>query len=72
MPPLFLVAWGVCHRSGLSLTLPLDQVESSQGRKQPKPGDASKDRHPSLTQSLCLPSSVGITPDLVHPMLTHY
>ena len=33
-PPLLLIAWGAYHKSGLSLTLPLDQGESSQGRKQ--------------------------------------
>ena len=33
MPPLLLVSWGVCCKSGLSSTLPLNQGESSQGKK---------------------------------------
>ena len=71
-PPLLLVAWGVCHKSSLSLTLPLDQGESSQERKQPEPGDVLKGRCPSLIQFLCLPSIIGIAPGSVHPMLSHY
>ena len=71
-PPLLLVAWGAHHKSSPSLTLPLNQGESSQGRKQLEPGDVLKDRHPSLIQFLCPPSIVGIAPDLVHPTLSHY
>ena len=33
-PASFLGAWGAHHRSGLSLTLLLNQGESGQGRKQ--------------------------------------
>ena len=71
-PPLPLVAWGACHESILSLTLPLDQGESSQGRKQLEPGNVWKGRHPSTMKFLCLPSLVGIAPDSVHPMPSHY
>ena len=72
MPPLLLVTWRVCLRSSLSSTLPLDQGESGQGRKQPKPGDALKGRHPSPIQFLCLPSTIEITPDSMHQMLSPY
>ena len=49
-PPLLLVTWGAHHKSSPSLTLPLNQGESGQGRKQLEPGDVSKDRHPSPIQ----------------------
>ena len=71
-PPSLLVAWGVHHKSSPSLTLPLNQGESSQERKQPEPGDVLKGRHPSPIQFLCLPSAIGITPGSVHPMLSCY
>ena len=70
--PLLSVTWGVCHKSSLSLALPLNQRESSQERKQPKPGNILKDGHPSLIQFLCLPSIVGIAPGSVCPMLSCY
>ena len=71
-PPLLLHAWGVCHKSGLSLTLLLNQGENGQGRKQLKPGDVLRDGHPNPKQSLCPPSLTSITPGLVHPMPSHY
>ena len=70
--PSLSVTWGAHHKSSLSLTLSLDQGESSWERKQPKPGDVSKGRHLSLIQFLCPPSIIGITPDTVHPTLSHY
>ena len=70
--PSLSVTWGDCHKSDFSLTLPLDQKESGQERKQPIPGDVSRDGHTSLIQFLCLPFVVGIAPDSVHPMLLHY
>ena len=70
--PSLSVAWGAHHKSGLSLTLPLNQGESSWERKQPEPEDFSKDGHPSLIQFLCPPSIAGIAPGSVHPMLSHY
>ena len=42
-PPLLSVAWGAYHKSGLSLTLLLNQGKSGQGRKQLGPGDVLKD-----------------------------
>ena len=70
--PSLSVTWGVCHKSNLSLTLPLGQGENSQERKQPKPGDVLKDRDPNLIKFLCLPSIVGIAPGSVCPMLSCY
>ena len=71
-PPSLSGIWGVCHRSGPSLTLLLIQVGSSQGRKQLELGDVLRGIHPSLIQSLCLPSIVGITPDSVCPVFSHH
>ena len=70
--PSLSVTWGDCHKSNLSLTLPVNQGESGWERKQPIPGDILRDGHPSPIQFLCPPSIVGIAPDSVHPMLLHY
>ena len=70
--PSLSVAWGVHHKSCLSLTLPLNWGESSWERKQPEPGDVLRDGHPSPIQFLYPPSVVGIAPDSVHPMLSCY
>ena len=70
--PLLLVTWGSHHKSSPSVTLPLNQGESGQGRKQPEPGDVSKDGHYSPIQFLCLPSVVGIAPDSVCSTLSYY
>ena len=59
--PLLSITWEVCHKSGLSLTLLLNQGESNQGRKLLKLGDASKDRHHRPIQFPYLPSIVDHT-----------
>ena len=69
--PSLSVTWEAHHKSDLSLTLPLDQGESNQGRKLLKPGDALKDGCPSPIQFLYLPSVVGIAPGSVCLMLSH-
>ena len=69
---LLLVAWGVHHKSSLSLTLPLSQGESSEERKQPEPIDVLKGGCPSLIQFLCLPSVIGIAPGSVCSTHSHY
>ena len=69
--PSLLIAWEVCHRSGLSSTLPHNLGENNQGRKWLKPGDALKGKCPSPTLFPNLPSIIGIVPGSVHQVLLH-
>ena len=69
--PSLSIAWEVCHKSDLPLTLPLNQGESNQGSKPLKPGDALKDGCPKPIQFPYLPSIVGIAPGSVCLMLSH-
>ena len=69
--PLLLIAWEVCHRSNLSLTLPLDLGENSQGRKLLKLVNALKGKCPSLTWFPYSPFIIGIAPDSAHQVLLH-
>ena len=68
--PSLSITWEVCHRSILSLTLPHDLGEHSQGRKQLKPGDALKGQMPQSTLFPYLPSIIGIAPGSAHQALS--